>query len=461
MTTSTSAGYRIGITLADDAAPGALARVVAALHDAGGDVASVEQKLVDGRSAHVLWVDACSEDHQRSIEDAARAADAADVLAVEDRVFEFHCGGKIHVAPRSRLQHADELAMAYTPGVGRVSSAIAKNRDLVWDFTIKRNSVAVLSNGTAVLGLGDIGPEAAMPVMEGKAMLFREFAGIDAYPLCVNAADADALVAVAQAVEPGFGGINLEDVAAPVCFDAERRMRETLGIPVFHDDQHGTAVVTLTALLNAARVVNKPLAEMRAVFLGAGAAGIACARLLLEAGVGDVVMVDRNGIITEHRAEGMNDEKRDIARITNRDARNGSLEDALKGADVFIGVSGPGLVQPQWLETMAEDAIVFAMANPIPEIMPELVPSNVAVVATGRSDYPNQINNVLVFPGFFRGLLDASASTVTEDMKLAAAHALAALVSDDALGPQRIVPSPFDPRVVDSVAEAVKGTLSA
>jgi malate dehydrogenase (oxaloacetate-decarboxylating) len=353
------------------------------------------------------------------------------------------------------LKTRDDLSMAYTPGVARVSRAIADEPERVYDLTIKGNSVAVLTNGTAVLGLGDIGPEAAMPVMEGKAMLFKEFADIDAYPICANARTVEEIVAVGKAIAPGFGGINLEDIAAPICFEVERRLRDELDIPVFHDDQHGTAVVTLAGLLNAAQVVGKRLEDLRVVFLGMGAAGIACARLLVEAGVGDVIGVDRSGIIHTGRTENMNDEKRAIATETNAEGLSGSLADALKGAEVFIGVSGPGLVKPEWVAEMAQDAIVFAMANPVPEIMPEDLPGNVRVVATGRSDYANQLNNVLVFPGFFRGLLDARSRRITTQMELDAARALAGIVSEDELDVEYVVPSVFDRRVMPAIASAV------
>jgi malate dehydrogenase (oxaloacetate-decarboxylating) len=312
-----------------------------------------------------------------------------------------------------------------------------------------------------VLGLGDIGPEAAMPVMEGKAMLFKEFADIDAYPICARASTADELVAVARAIAPGFGGINLEDVAAPMCFDVERRLRDELDIPVFHDDQHGTAVVTLASLINAAHVVGKRFDDMRVVFLGMGAAGIACARLLIEDGIGEVIGADRAGIIHKDRTENMSDEKRAIAEVTNPEQLRGTLEDALRGADVFIGLSGPGLVKPEWLKAMSSDAIVFAMANPVPEGMPEEMPENVRIVATGRSDYPNQINNVLVFPGFFRGLLDCRARGFTTTMEIAAARALAEISAREELDEEYIVPSVFDRRVMPAIAEAVRKTAAA
>jgi malate dehydrogenase (oxaloacetate-decarboxylating) len=320
--------------------------------------------------------------------------------------------------------------------------------------------VAVLSNGTAVLGLGNIGPEAAMPVMEGKAVLFKEFAGIDAYPVCVRAETTDEVVAVAKAIAPGFGGINLEDIAAPECFEIEERLRVELDIPVFHDDQHGTAIITLAAMLNAARVTDRDMAAMRVAFLGAGAAGVACAKLLLAAGVGDVVVADRNGVLGPHRAPQLTGQKRWIAEHTNRRGLEGGLEEALVGADAFVGLSGPNLVKPEWLAAMEPEAIVFAMANPIPEIMPEDVPANVAVVATGRSDYPNQINNVLVFPGVFRGLLDARARTVDETAELAAARALAELITPEELSPEYIVPSVFDRRVAPAVGAAVRDAVT-
>ena len=403
---------------------------------------------------YVIHVDASGIEHQNKIKNVLESIDEITIDSIEDGVELIHNGGKIDVVSRVELKDGDDLAMAYTPGVGRICTMIEQDPARAWDLTGRRNAVAVLSNGTAVLGLGDIGPLAAMPVMEGKAVLFREFAGIAAYPICVNATTADELVAIAKALEPTFGGINLEDVAAPICFEAESRMREELSIPVFHDDQHGTAIVTLAALINACKVVGKEFSKVRVVMLGAGAAGVACAKLLMEAGVGDVVVCDRNGILSTDRSD-IEDEKLFLAQEGNKSNMSGSLSDALSGADVFMGVSGPNLVTPEMLEKMSDDAIVFAMANPIPEIMPELVPANVKVIATGRSDYPNQINNVLVFPGFFRGLLDAGASKVTEDMKLAAAYGLAKVIEDDELNAENIIASPFDKRVAGVVSKAV------
>jgi malate dehydrogenase (oxaloacetate-decarboxylating) len=351
--------------------------------------------------------------------------------------------------------------MAYTPGVGRVSTAIARDPDRVWELTIKRNSVAVLTDGSAVLGLGNLGPEAALPVMEGKAMLFKEFGNIDAYPICVRAESAEHLISVARAIAPGFGGINLEDIAAPACFEVEERLRAELDIPVFHDDQHGTAVVTQAALLNAARVVGRPLSEMRVVILGMGAAGVACARLLLHMGVGDVIGADSAGVLHRGRTINMNPQKQWIADNTNRENVSGDLQAALRGADAFIGVSGPGLVQPEWVAGMRSNAIVFALANPTPEIMPEEMPENVRIIATGRSDYANQINNVLVFPGFFRGLLDGHAQALNHHMEVAAAEALAGLVAGGELSEDYIIPSVFDRRVAPAVADAVLTTAIA
>jgi len=456
-----SAGYTLTLRVNLQSIPGTLGRLTSAIGRAGGDLGAVD--LVEHRGKIVvrdITVKCRDEAHGRQIVKAAQRVQGVEIRTVSDRTFDIHLGGKISIASRFPLKTRDDLSMAYTPGVGRISRAIADEPERVWDLTIKQNSVAVLTNGTAVLGLGDIGPEAALPVMEGKAMLFKEFADIDAYPICARARTVEELVAVGLAIAPGFGGINLEDVAAPECFEVERRLRAALDIPVFHDDQHGTAVVTLGALINAARVVGKRLEDLKVVFLGMGAAGIACSRLLLEAGVGDVIGVDRAGIIHPERTENMNDEKRAIAEVTNTEGLTGSLADALRGADAFIGVSGPGLVQPAWLKEMTSEATVFALANPVPEVMPEEVPDNVRIVATGRSDYPNQINNVLVFPGFFRGLLDARAREVTTGMELGAARALAAMVSDDELDEEYIVPSVFDRRVVAAISEAVQEAAS-
>ena len=457
-----SAGYAITLTVELADTPGTFGRLAVAIGEAGGDIEAVDLIGHEGdvvvREITVKCGDVI---HGEQVAAAVQQLPGITVRDVADRTFVLHRGGKLEVISRIPLRSRDDLSMAYTPGVGRVSAAIAAQPDRVWELTGKGNAVAVLSNGTAVLGLGNIGPEAALPVMEGKAVLFKEFAGIDAYPVCVRAGTADEVVAVAKAIAPGFGGINLEDIAAPECFEIEERLRVELDIPVFHDDQHGTAIVTLAAMLNAARVTGRSLPDMRVAFLGVGAAGTACAKLLMAAGVGDIVAVDRNGILGPHMASTLTGQKRWIAEHTNRSGLVGGLEEALVGADAFVGLSGPGLVKPDWLGAMTPEAIVFAMANPVPEIMPEEVPDNVAVVATGRSDYPNQINNVLVFPGVFRGLLDARARTVEDAAKLAAAWALADLIAAEELSPETIIPSVFDRRVAPAVGAAVRDAVTA
>ena len=386
---------------------------------------------------------------------AAEEADERGVSAIDDRVRTVHEGGKITIVAPRAVTGPDDLALVYTPGVAQVCRAIAADPMVAYDLTIKRNSVAVITDGSAVLGLGDIGPLAAMPVMEGKAMLLREFAGVDAYPLCLDERDPDRLVNMIAALATGFGGINLEDISAPRCFEIEGKLRQRLDIPVFHDDQHGTAVVVLAALMNAVKVVGKRLdANLRVVVQGIGAAGIAVTNLLLAAGLSDVVGVDRDGIVTPRRSVARDPIFRRLGKQTNPRRLEGAKEVALDGADVFIGLSGPGTLSPEHLDLMGPDAIVFAMANPVPEIDPALARQRAAVVATGRSDHPNQINNVLCFPGLFRGLLDARASRIDTPMKLAAARAIAEIV--DHVGPEHIVPSPFDARVVPAVATAVR-----
>jgi len=370
--------------------------------------------------------------------------------------FEFHVGGKVGTEITKPLRDRADLSLAYTPGVGLVCEAIHDDPHAVWEYTARGNTVAVVSDGSAVLGLGDLGPEAAMPVMEGKAVLFKHFAGVDAVPICVDAREVHDIVAFVKTLAPSFGGINLEDISAPRCFEIEGRLTEELDIPVFHDDQHGTAIVTVAALLNAVKVVGKPFSELRVAIMGIGAAGVACAKLLMHMGVSDIVGVDRSGAIYKGRKVHMNGQKRWFANRTNPRGIEGGIEDALVDADVFLGVSGPGLVKPEFVEEMAGDAIVFAMANPVPEIMPEEVPDNVAVMATGRSDYPNQINNVLAFPGVFRGLLDVRARRIDNDMKVAAAKALAAVVPDAKVAADLVIPSVFDESVAPTVAEAVR-----
>jgi len=386
---------------------------------------------------------------------AIKATPRVRVRSWSDRVFLRHLGGKIEVHSKMPLTTRDALSIAYTPGVARVCMAIYEEPEKAYNLTIKKNTVAIVTDGTAVLGLGDIGPQAALPVMEGKAMLFKEFAGVDAWPICLGTKDVDEIVAVVEAIAPGFGGINLEDIAAPRCFEIERRLRERLDIPVFHDDQHGTAVVVLAALLNALKVVGKKPGDIRVVVLGVGAAGMACARMMLDCGVEDIVGVDRAGAIYKGRREHMNPAKEWFAEHTNRHKRTGDLVALCRGVDVFLGLSGPGAFPVEALQAMGRDPIVFALANPVPEIMPEEAAPYARIIATGRSDYPNQINNVLGFPGIFRGALSARARTINEPMKMAAAQAIAGIISDDELFEENLIPSVFDKRVVRAVSNAV------
>ncbi|MFJ2031446.1 NADP-dependent malic enzyme [Streptosporangium sp. NPDC087985] len=376
-----------------------------------------------------------------------------------DPAFALHRGGKMEVRSTVPVRDAADLALAYTPGVARVCTAIAERPELVNDYTWVSKVVAVVSDGTAVLGLGDIGPAAAMPVMEGKALLFKQFGGVDAVPICLDCTDVDALVETVVRLAPSFGGINLEDISAPRCFEVEDRLRELLDIPVFHDDQHGTAIVVLAALRNAARLTGRPLGDLRAVVAGAGASGVAVSRILLNAGIGDIAVSDSKGLIHQDR-DGLNPVKEALARDTNRAALRGSTEEALAGADVFVGLSG-STVSERAIASMASGSIVFALSNPNPEVHPEIARKHAQVVATGRSDFPNQINNVLAFPGVFRGALDVRATTITENMKVAAAEALAAVVGDDDLSADCVIPSPFDERVAPAVTAAVAAQARA
>jgi malate dehydrogenase (oxaloacetate-decarboxylating) len=450
-----SASYSLTIRVVVPSAPGSFARVAAAIGEAGGDLGAIDLVRA-GREGTVrdITVNTGDSEHGKRIVDAVRALPGIDVQSISDRTFLLHLGGKIEVTPKSPVRTRDDLSMAYTPGVARVCMAIHEAPERAWSLTIKRNTVAVVSDGTAVLGLGDIGPEAAMPVMEGKAMLFKEFGGVDAFPLCLATKDVDEIVRTVKAVAPGFGGINLEDISAPRCFEVERRLREELDIPVFHDDQHGTAVVVLAAFLNALRVVDKRPEDVSVVVVGAGAAGIAVTKILLAAGVQNIIGADRKGAI-HRRREGLDEFKGWYAEHTNSQGFAGSANDALRGADVFIGLSAPGAVSAEAVLDMADDAIVFAMANPTPEVPPEAVAGHVAVIATGRSDYPNQINNVLAFPGIFRGALDVRASEINEEMKLAAGQALASVVTPDELSAEYVIPSVFNRDVGSTVAEAV------
>jgi malate dehydrogenase (oxaloacetate-decarboxylating) len=435
--------------------PGSFAGFAAAIGAAGGSLGAIDlvraERTMKTRDVTILAADAS---HLEEVVDAVRRVDGVDVLEVSDRTFLVHLGGKIEVVPRSPVKTRDDLSMAYTPGVARVSKAIADDPQKVWTLTTKQHMVAVVTDGSAVLGLGDIGPEAALPVMEGKAMLFKEFGGIDAFPICLATRDTDEIVAVVKAIAPGFGGINLEDIAAPRCFEIEERLRSELSIPVFHDDQHGTAIVVLAALINALRVVGKGLDEVKIVTTGCGAAGTAVTKILLAAGARAIVGCDEDGAIFRGRP-GLTPAKRAYAELTNPGGEHGSADVVLEGADVFIGLSVPGAVTRSGVERMAPDSIVFALANPRSEIEPEEIEDLAAVIATGRSDYPNQINNVLAFPGVFRGALQVRARTITSEMELAAAHALAHVIPDDELAPDYIVPSVFDRGTATSVARAV------
>lgn len=445
-----SSSYSIALRLRLPNQPGALARVTQAIAEVGGSLSQID--LIYQSSAETLReisVDAVSSEHAEQIRAAVASLPNVKVERVVDRTFELHRGGKLQVVAKSPLESAADLAMAYTPGVGRVALDIAANPAAVYDYTIKGNCVGIVTDGSAVLGLGNIGPEAALPVMEGKAALFKRFADIDAFPLCLATQEVEEIVETVVRLAPGFGGFNLEDISAPRCFAIESQLKARLNLPVFHDDQHGTAIVVLAALLNALKVVKKSLDQVRIVLNGAGAAGIAVTQLLRRAGASHILACDRQGILSRSRTD-LTPEKAAIAV-----EEKGSLAEALVGADVFIGVSVANALTPEMVESMAPDPIVFALANPVPEIQPELVSDRVAVMATGRSDYPNQINNVLAFPGVFRGALDCRAKQINTEMCLAAAQAIANLIPSEDLDPQWIIPSVFDGRVVSEVAAAV------
>jgi malate dehydrogenase (oxaloacetate-decarboxylating) len=433
----------------------AFARIARTIADADAMLGAIDLVRVEShevvRDVTVACIDA---EHAEAVVRAVRALEGVRVDSVSDRTFLMHKGGKIEVKAKLPIKTRDDLSMAYTPGVARVSMAIHEDPAKAWALTIKGNTVAIVSDGTAVLGLGDIGPEAAMPVMEGKAMLFKEFAGVDAFPLCLDTKDVDQIVAFVRAAAPTFGGVNLEDIAAPRCFEIERRLRAELDIPVFHDDQHGTAIVVLAALLNALRVVDKQAEEITAVIVGAGAAGLACADILLAHGIGDVIVCNRRGALHPND-ERLDPDRAALAERTNKHRRRGSADEVLEGADLLLGLSGPGAVSAAAVRRMSAGAIVFAMANPVPEVRPEEVRDDVAIIATGRSDYPNQINNVLAFPGVFKGALEVRARTINEEMKLPAAHAIARVIPEAELHPDYIIPSVFNRQVAESVAHAV------
>ncbi|PRY46401.1 NAD-dependent malic enzyme [Umezawaea tangerina] len=454
-------GYSITVRLEAPPSASAAGDLTGAVGRAGGVITAFD--VVESHGDRVvidLTCNALSANHAKDITDTLETSPGVVVRKVSDRTFLVHLGGKIEVTSKVPLRNRDDLSRAYTPGVARICQAIAENPEDARRLTIKRNTVAVVTDGSAVLGLGNIGPAAALPVMEGKAALFKKFAGVDAWPICLDTQDTEEIIRTVQILAPVYGGINLEDIAAPRCFEIEARLRELLDIPVFHDDQHGTAIVVVAALRNALRVVGKDIRNCKIVVCGAGAAGSAIIRLLLQQTPGDVIAVDVDGIVHRDR-ENMDSNLKSIAERTNKKNAKGRLHDALVEADVFIGVSAPNLFGAAQVATMNSDAIVFALANPDPEIDPMEAQQHAAVVATGRSDFPNQINNVLAFPGVFRGLLDAHASTITDSMLLAAANAIADVVSPDQLNASFIVPSVFDATVSGAVAEAVRKQTAA
>ncbi len=452
-----NASYSLTLRVKIHNKPGKLGEITTAIGRTGGDIEGIDIVSV-GKDFLIrdITVNAYSESHDEEIVRAVRDIDGVEVVNTSDRTFLMHLGGKIETVSKVPLKTRSDLSMAYTPGVARVCQAIHRDPEKVYNLTIKKNTVAVISDGTAVLGLGDIGPAAAMPVMEGKCQLFKEFGGVDAFPICLNTKDPHEIVQTIKNISVAFGGINLEDISAPRCFEIEERLQEELDIPVFHDDQHGTAVVVLAALINALKIVGKKMDEIKVVVNGVGAAGVACSKIVMAAGVKNLVGCDTTGALYEGRKENMNWVKDWFARNTNRNNEKGSIHDVIKGADVFFGLSAPGVIDQNDLKNMANDAIVFAMANPIPEIMPEDAVDLVAVMATGRSDYPNQINNVLCFPGIFRGALNCRASKINEEMKLAAANAIARTIADHELHPDYIIPSVFDRRVAEAVAKEVE-----
>jgi malate dehydrogenase (oxaloacetate-decarboxylating) len=450
-----SASYSFTLRVEFPHRAGSLGKILTAVGEAGALVGAVDiVRIGDQRTIRDITVNARDSEHGEQVVKAVDDLPEVKVINVSDRTFLVHLGGKIEIHSKMQLRTRDDLSMVYTPGVARVCRAIAQDPERAFNLTIKRNTVAVVSDGTAVLGLGDIGPEAAMPVMEGKAALFKQFADVDAFPICLDTKDTDEIVQTVKNIAPAFGGINLEDISAPRCFEIEERLKEELEIPVFHDDQHGTAVVVLAALINALKIVGKKIEDLRIVINGVGASGVACAKIMLSAGAKNIVGCDSRGIVHEGR-EGLNPAKEWFAEHTNPVGRTGDLSEAVAGADLFLGLSVPDVLTVEDLKKMNEDPIVFAMANPDPEIRPEVAMGHARIMATGRSDYPNQINNVLCFPGIFRGALDVRAREIDEAMKLAAAEAMAGVISEEELSEDYIIPSVFDERVAPAVAEAV------
>jgi malate dehydrogenase (oxaloacetate-decarboxylating) len=453
---STSAQYKLTARLECPHSSGWIARISGVIGDAGGVIHAIDLvQVTRDNSVRDYSIEASSVDHAQDIVDAVTGIEGVTLHSVSDDTMLMHLGGKLEIAPKMPLKTRADLSMAYTPGVARVCKAIHEDYKKSFNLTIRKNCIAVVSDGSAVLGLGNIGAAAAMPVMEGKAILFKEFGNVDAFPLCIGTQDTDEIVRFCEQIAPTFGGINLEDISAPRCFEVESRLRESLDIPVFHDDQHGTAVVVLAALINALKVVDKRPGDLKVVVSGAGAAGVACTKLLRDYGVCNVIVVDSRGAIHAGRDFGDNETKRWLAEKTNPDGEKGSLRDVIAGADLFVGVSAPNVLSREDVERMAPSPIVFALSNPDPEVQPELVRDIVGVMATGRSDFPNQVNNVLAFPGIFRGALDSRAKDINEPMKRAAAEAIAAVVKDSELSADYIIPSVFNRKVCRQVAVAV------
>jgi malate dehydrogenase (oxaloacetate-decarboxylating) len=452
-----SASYSVTLRVRLSSRAGSLGELTMAIGRAGGDIGAIDIVTVGNNYiVRDVTVSSASSKHGEQIVEAVKHVDGVELLQVSDPTFLMHLGGKIEVVSKVPLKTRADLSMAYTPGVARICEAIQQDPEKVFTLTIKKNTVAIVTDGTAVLGLGDIGPAAALPVMEGKAMLFKEFAGVDAFPICLNTKDPDEIVRTVKAISTAFGGINLEDISAPRCFQIEERLREELDIPVFHDDQHGTAVVVLAALINALKLVGKQMSDVKVIVNGVGAAGVACTKIIMAAGVRNIIGCDQTGALYRGRREHMNWMKDWYAQNTNPDGEQGTVHQVIKGADIFLGLSVPGVIDADDVKAMAEKPIVFAMANPVPEIMPEDAAPYVAVMATGRSDYPNQINNVLSFPGIFKGALGCRAARINEEMKLAASNAIAGIISDTELQPEYIVPSVFDKRVAEAVAREVE-----
>ena len=450
-----SASYSLTLRVEFPHEAGALGKILTTIGDADGMVGAVDiVRMRQDRTTRDITVNARDSEHGQQVVQVVEDLPQVKVINVSDRTFLMHLGGKIEIRSKLQIRTRDDLSMVYTPGVARVCRAIASDPERAFNLTIKRNTVAVVSDGTAVLGLGDIGPRAAMPVMEGKAALFKQFANVDAFPICLDTKDTDAIVETVKNLAPAFGGINLEDISAPRCFEVEERLKKDLDIPVFHDDQHGTAVVVLAALINSLKIVGKEVEGLRIVVNGVGASGVACAKIILAAGAKNIVGCDSKGIVHEGR-EDLNESKRWFAENTNPEGRTGDLFDAVTGADLFIGLSVPDVLTVEHVESMNSNPIVFAMANPDPEIRPEVAMGKARIIATGRSDYPNQINNVLCFPGIFRGALDVRAREIDEPMKLSAAEAIAGVIPEEDLSEDYIIPSVFDERVAPAVAEAV------